>query len=54
VSAFRCPECGFTYDEEQGNPREGFPPGTPWSAVPEEWTCPDCSVESKPDFEPVG
>jgi len=54
VSAFRCPECGFTYDEEQGNPREGFPPGTPWSTVPDGWTCPDCSVESKPDFEPVG
>jgi len=54
VSAFRCPECGFTYDEEQGNPREGFPPGTAWSTVPEDWTCPYCSVESKPDFEPAG
>ncbi len=53
MSAFRCPECGFLYEEEKGNPREGFPPGTAWSAVPEDWACPDCSVESKPDFEPV-
>jgi len=53
VSAFRCPECGLIYDEAKGNPREGFPPGTPWSAVPDDWACPDCGVESKPDFEPA-
>ena len=53
VSAYRCPECGLTYDEEQGLPREGFPAGTPWSAVPDDWTCPDCGVEVKPDFAPV-
>lgn len=53
MSAFRCPECGFVYDEAEGNPREGFPPGTPWSAVPDDWHCPDCGVEDKVDFEPV-
>ena len=52
MSAYKCPECGHTYDEEAGNPREGFPPGTPWSAVPETWTCPDCGVEGKLDFLP--
>ncbi|MBA2348387.1 MAG: rubredoxin [Solirubrobacterales bacterium] len=54
MSAYRCPECGLTYDEEQGIPREGFPPGTAWSAVPDDWTCPDCGVETKLDFEPAG
>jgi rubredoxin len=53
VSAYRCPECGFTYDEERGNPREGFAPGTPWGAVPDDWPCPDCGVELKLDFAPV-
>ncbi|MCW3012178.1 MAG: Rubredoxin-type Fe(Cys)4 protein [Solirubrobacterales bacterium] len=53
MSAYRCPECGFTYDEERGNPREGFAPGTPWSAVPEDWPCPDCGVEVKDDFTVV-
>ena len=24
----------YVYDEEQGHPREGFPPGTPWGEVP--------------------
>jgi len=53
MSAFCCPECGFTYDEDQGNTREGFPPGTPWSAVPDDWACPDCGVEHKVDFTEI-
>lgn len=50
MTAYTCPECGYTYDEALGNPREGFAPGTPWSAVPDEWTCPDCGVRDKLDF----
>ena len=55
MSAFRCPDpdCGYVYDEARGHPREGFPPGTPWSAVPDDWRCPDCGVEDKLDFEPA-
>ena len=52
VSAWRCPGCGYVYDEEAGHPREGFPPGTPWSEVPDDWACPDCGVRDKVDFEP--
>jgi len=56
VSAYRCPDpdCGYVYDEAAGNAREGFPPGTPWSAIPDDWHCPDCGVEDKADFEAVG
>jgi rubredoxin len=50
VSVYRCPECGFVYDEERGVPREGFPPGTPFAQVPDDWTCPDCGVRDKLDF----
>jgi rubredoxin len=53
VSAFRCPECGYVFDEEAGDPREGFPAGTAWSSVPDDWPCPDCGVEQKVDFEPI-
>jgi alkane 1-monooxygenase len=49
----RCPGCGYVYDERAGHPGEGFAPGTPWSAVPDEWHCPDCGVRDKVDFEPV-
>jgi rubredoxin len=53
VSRFRCPECGYVYDEAAGDPREGFAPGTPWAEVPDDWHCPDCGVEDKVDFEPA-
>jgi alkane 1-monooxygenase len=49
----RCPACGYVYDEVTGDPREGFPAGTPWSAVPDDWCCPDCGVRDKVDFVAV-
>jgi rubredoxin len=51
MSRYRCPGCGYLYDEERGHPREGFPAGTHWSEVPDEWACPDCGVCDKVDFE---
>jgi rubredoxin len=53
MSRYRCPACGYVYDEEHGHPREGFPAGTPWSEVPDDWACPDCGVRDKVDFEPA-
>ena len=53
VSAWRCPSCGYVFDEEAGHPREGFPAGTSWADVPDDWACPDCGVRDKIDFEPV-
>ena len=53
MAKYQCPECGRIYDEDQGDPREGFPPGTPFSEVPDDWTCPDCGVRDKVDFELV-
>ena len=50
MSRYRCPECGYTYDESRGDPHEGFPPGTLWRDIPEDYTCPDCAVRAKPDF----
>lgn len=47
---YQCPECRYTYDEVDGHPYEGFPPGTPWSAIPENWSCPRCAVRDKADF----
>ena len=49
-SRYQCPGCGHVYDEQRGNPREGFQPGTRWDAIPQDWACPDCSVRDKPDF----
>ena len=53
MSAYRCPGCDYVYDEAKGAPREGFPAGTTWVNVPDDWCCPDCAVREKVDFEAV-
>ena len=52
MSSYRCPVCDYVYDEAKGAAREGYPPGTRWSVIPDEWGCPDCGVREKMDFEP--
>lgn len=52
LTQWQCGSCNFIYDEAQGWPAEGIPPGTRWADVPEDWRCPDCS-SSKDDFEPL-
>jgi rubredoxin len=54
MARYRCPVCDYVFDEAVGDPHEGWPPGTSWSQVPEDWNCPDCGVRDKIDFEPVG
>jgi rubredoxin len=53
MSSYRCPVCDYVYDEAEGAAREGFPPGTAWGEIPDDWCCPDCGVREKIDFEPV-
>lgn len=50
---FMCPDCSYVYDEEEGNPHEGFSPNTVWAQIPDDWACPDCAVRDKPDFIPL-
>jgi alkane 1-monooxygenase len=51
---FRCPGCGYVYDQRLGHPREGFRAGTPWASVPNDWHCPECGVRDKVDFVKIG
>lgn len=51
MAAYECPVCNYVYDESAGAPREGFPPGTPWNDISDDWPCPDCGVREKIDFE---
>lgn len=46
---WQCQTCGFIYDESVGLPEEGFPPGTKWEDIPDDWACPECGV-AKADF----
>ena len=52
MKKYMCVICGFIYDEEQGLPEEGFPPGTLWEDIPLNWVCPECGA-SKDDFEMI-
>lgn len=54
MSRYCCEVCDYVYDEARGEPHEGFPAGTAWSAVPDHWACPDCGVREKVDFVQVG
>ena len=47
---WQCGTCGFIYDEAEGLPDEGVPPGTRWADIPEDWICPDCGT-AKAQFE---
>ena len=47
-----CLICGWIYDEAAGDPEHDIAPGTPWAAVPMNWTCPECGAR-KEDFEMV-
>jgi rubredoxin len=53
VARFRCPSCDYVYDEATGAPREGWPAGTSFDEIDEDWPCPDCGVREQQDFEPV-
>ena len=53
MSRYQCPGCGYTYDEAQGEPHEGFRPGTRFEEIPEALSCPDCGVRDFADFEAV-
>jgi len=50
MAKHQCPDCGYVYDEVVGDPHEGFPAGTTWEKIPEDWSCPDCAVRDKVDF----
>lgn len=46
-----CVTCGWVYEPAEGDPENGIPPGTPFSELPDDWTCPACGV-GKEYFEP--
>lgn len=38
-----CKICWYVYDPAAGDGVWQIPPGTPFSALPAHWTCPNCS-----------
>lgn len=50
MKKYVCTVCGYVYDEEKGEPDMGIAPGTKWEDVPDDFSCPLCSV-GKDQFE---
>ena len=49
---YECNLCGYIYDPELGDPENGFPAGTPFDKLPDDWLCPECGAP-KGDFVAV-
>ncbi|MDD1679079.1 MAG: thiamine pyrophosphate-dependent enzyme [Methanomicrobiales archaeon] len=45
MARWMCTVCGYIYDEEKGEPSTGTPSNTPFSDLPDKWTCPVCGAE---------
>lgn len=39
-----CDACGYIYDEAEGDPDSGLPPGTRYQDIPDDWQCPLCGM----------
>jgi rubredoxin len=49
MDKYVCDVCGWIYDPEKGDPKDGIAPGTAFEDLPEDWACPVCGAE-KEDF----
>ena len=44
MKKYICDACGWSYDEELGDPENGIAPGTKFEDLPEDFACPLCGV----------
>lgn len=50
MDRYMCRVCFTIYDPSVGDAEDGFPPGTPFADLPENWICPVCG-SSKDKYE---
>jgi rubredoxin len=53
MQKYQCTPCGYIYDPAEGDRDNGFPAGTLFEELPDDWVCPLCGV-GKDEFEKVG
>jgi rubredoxin len=49
AARLECKICWYVYDPARGDDYWQVPPGTPFSRLPDHWTCPECDGR-KNDF----
>jgi rubredoxin len=43
-NSYHCIHCLTAYSEDYGDPAQNIPPGTPFDALPDHWSCPLCDA----------
>ena len=44
MAQYVCLDCGWIYDEATGAPERGYPAGTKWEELPDDFKCGECEV----------
>lgn len=44
MKKFKCKVCGYIYDPEVGESRNGTGPGIAFENLPDNWYCPHCGA----------
>ena len=52
MDKYKSTVCSYINDPAAGDATQGIKPGTPFSALPDTWVCPDCGV-GKDMFEKI-
>ena len=52
MDKYKCIVCGYIYDPAIGDPDNGIKPGVAFSALPDDWVCPECGAP-KSEFEKI-
>ena len=42
-----CGNCGYAFDEEEGDPDNGIPPGSTPESLGADWLCPWCGSDAE-------
>jgi rubredoxin len=50
---FECKSCGYVYEPDKGDPKQGVAEGTPFSQLAQSWRCPVCSANQN-QFSDIG
>jgi len=45
MAQYVCLECGWIYDESVGDPDRGYPAGTKWEDLPDDFKCAECDTK---------
>lgn len=45
MEKYRCEVCDYIYDPAKGDPDSDVDPGTAFSDLPDDWTCPLCGAD---------